>query len=105
MPIFDQGYQHWKGSLSGHAWRWLPITRQGLRVQLKGSFTLARILLLLALLPALALVVAMSLWGLVEQKSETILSFAQHFLPQGVIADPHAYRHAVHWHEPQAPSV
>ena len=49
MPIFDQGYQHWKGALSGHAWRWLAITRQGLRGQLKGTLSLARILLLLAL--------------------------------------------------------
>ena len=31
MPIFDQGYQHWNGTLSGHAWRWLAITRQGVR--------------------------------------------------------------------------
>ena len=31
MPIFDQGYQHWQGKLSGHAWRWLSITRQGVR--------------------------------------------------------------------------
>ena len=76
MPIFDQGYQHWKGALSGHAWRWLVITKQGLRGQLKGTLSLARILLLAALLPALALVVAMALWGLVEQKSETILESA-----------------------------
>ena len=32
MPIFDQGYQHWSGTLSGHAWRWLAITRHGVRV-------------------------------------------------------------------------
>ena len=32
MPIFDQGYQHWQGTLSGHAWRWLTITRHGVRV-------------------------------------------------------------------------
>ena len=25
MPIIDQGYQHWSGELSGHAWRWLTI--------------------------------------------------------------------------------
>jgi hypothetical protein len=31
MPIFDQGYQHWSGALSGHAWRWLVITRHGVR--------------------------------------------------------------------------
>ena len=35
MPIFDQGYQHWDGRLSGHAWRWLAVTRQGVRSQLK----------------------------------------------------------------------
>ena len=29
MPIFDQGYQHWKGALWGHAWRWLAISRHG----------------------------------------------------------------------------
>ena len=32
MPIFDQGYQHWSGTLSGHSWRWLTITRHGVRV-------------------------------------------------------------------------
>ena len=95
MPIFDQGYQHWKGALSSRVWRWLPITKQGLRGQLKGSLTLARLLLLMTLLPALALVVAMALWGLVEQKSETILSFAQNIFPPSITADPHAYRHAV----------
>ena len=35
MPIFDQGYQHWQGQLSGQAGRWLAITRQGVRAQLK----------------------------------------------------------------------
>ena len=24
MPIFDQGYQHWRGPLSGHSWRGWP---------------------------------------------------------------------------------
>ena len=33
MPIFDQGYQHWQGPLSGHAWRWWAIARNGIRVQ------------------------------------------------------------------------
>jgi ABC-2 type transport system permease protein len=83
MPIFDQGYQHWKGALSGHAWRWLAITRQGLRGQLK------------AWLPALALVVALALWGMFEQGSETVIGLLQPMLPTGVAADPHAYRHAV----------
>ena len=33
MPILDQGYQHWNGTLKGHAGRWLAITRQGIRAQ------------------------------------------------------------------------
>ena len=65
MPIFDQGYQHWKGALSGHAWRWLAISRHGLRTQLKGRYV--RLLLVLAWMPALALVAALAVWGLFEQ--------------------------------------
>ncbi|MGD0516902.1 MAG: ABC transporter permease subunit [Thermoguttaceae bacterium] len=95
MPIFDQGYQHWKGALSGHAWRWLAITRQGLRGQLKGSISLIRILLVTALIPALVLVVVIALWGLFEQGSQTIINLLKPILPPGVAADPHAYRHAV----------
>ena len=95
MPIFDQGYQHWKGALSSHAWRWLAVTRQGVRGQLKGTFSIVRILLIGAWLPALVLVVALALWGMFEQGSETVLKLLQPMLPAGVAADPHAYRHAV----------
>ncbi len=70
MPIFDQGYQHWQGTLSGHAWRWWTITRQGVRAQLKSRWV--RILVILAWAPALALVVALILWGLLEQQAEII---------------------------------
>jgi ABC-2 type transport system permease protein len=93
MPIFDQGYQHWKGPLAGHAWRWLAIARHGVRVQLKGR--IIRLLLLLAWLPALALVVALALWGLFEQGSESVLSLLRPLLPPGVVADPHAFRTAM----------
>ncbi len=95
MPIFDQGYQHWKGALSGHAWRWLAITKQGLRGQLRGALSLARIVLIFAWIPALVLVVAMALWGMFEQGSETIVRLLQPILPPGVAADPHVYRHAI----------
>ncbi len=95
MPIFDQGYQHWKGELSGHAWRWLAITRQGLRWQLKGSISIVRILLLGAWIPALVLVTVLALWGMFEQGSQTIMSLLQPIVPPGIAADPHAYRHAV----------
>jgi ABC-2 type transport system permease protein len=95
MPVFDQGYQHWKGELSGHAWRWLAITRQGVRWQLKGSISLVRLLLLAAWMPALALVTALALWGMFEQGSQTIMNLLQPVMPPGIAADPHAYRHAV----------
>ena len=93
MPIFDQGYQHWKGTLSGRAWRWIAIARQGLRGQLKGW--IVRILLLMAWLPALALVVTLALWGMSEQGSERVLAFVRPLLPPGIAADPHTYRQAV----------
>src|SRR5207248_4965844 len=70
MPIFDQGYQHWKGTLSGHATRWLTITRHGVRAQMKNRWT--RLVLLFAWFPAILLVVALVVWGLVEQQSPLI---------------------------------
>ena len=90
MPIFDQGYQHWKGPLAGHPWRWLAIARHGVRVQLKHR--ILRILLILAWLPALTLVVAVALWGLVEQKSAGVLGFASSILPADMVLDAKAYR-------------
>jgi ABC-2 type transport system permease protein len=93
MPIFDQGYQHWKGTLSGHAWRWLAITKQGLRGQLKNRNL--RLLLLTAWAPALALGCALAVWGLFEQGSENVLPLLRPVLPSGVAADPRAYRGAI----------
>ena len=68
MPIFDQGYQHWDGVLSGHSWRWLAMARRGVRTQVKNRWT--RMVLLLAWLPALALGLFLALWGLLEQKTD-----------------------------------
>src|SRR5947209_6716721 len=93
MPIFDQGYQHWQGPLAGHAWRSLSIARHGVRVQLQGR--IVRLLLLLAWVPALALVVALALWGLFEQGSEGVLGLLRPILPPGIVDDPHAYRAAM----------
>jgi ABC-type transport system involved in multi-copper enzyme maturation permease subunit len=90
MPIFDQGYQHWKGPLAGHPWRWLAIARHGVRVQMKSR--IVRILILFAWLPAIGLVVGVALWGLLEQKSAGVLSFAKGFLPPDMTTDPRAYR-------------
>ena len=92
MPIFDQGYQHWSGPLSGHVWRWLAIARHGVRVQSRGW--VLRLLLLVAWLPAIALVVVLALWGLLEQGSESLVGFIRNILP-GAVADPKAYRLAV----------
>ncbi len=70
MPIFDQGYQHWSGHLSSHAWRWLAITRRGVRTALQGR--IVRLALILAWLPAIVLVVVLCLWGLVERQSALV---------------------------------
>lgn len=90
MPIFDQGYQHWRGPLSGHAWRWLTITRQGVRVQWKNR--LLRLLIILTWLPAVALVATVVLWGLVEQQRADWLSKIIALFAPDIPADPRAYR-------------
>ena len=61
MPIFDQGYQHWTGTLSGHAWRWLAVTRQGVRAGLQSRWV--RLLLLMAWIPAVGLAAVLIVWG------------------------------------------
>lgn len=93
MPIFDQGYQHWQGNLAGHAWRWLAVTRQGLRVATSGW--LIRLLLLVAALPAIVLVFIIAMWGLLEQQSaliSTILPMLSGLLGPEILAGPRAYR-------------
>jgi ABC-2 type transport system permease protein len=93
MPIFDQGYQHWSGTLSGQAWRWLAITRHGVRVGLSGR--ILRIFLLLAWLPTLLLAVVLCLWGLVERQSATVAALAPVFgalFGRDILLDPRFYR-------------
>jgi ABC-2 type transport system permease protein len=70
MPIFDQGYQHWSGTLSGHAWRWYTVARHGVRVGMKNVFL--RLLIVFSWLPAAGLATILCLWGLVEQKSALV---------------------------------
>ncbi len=93
MPIFDQGYQHWKGPLSGHAWRWFAVARQGVRAQLRSW--IVRLMLLAAWTPALALVAVLALWGLLEQRVESVLRLLGQILPGPVVAEPQVYRSAV----------
>ena len=95
MPIFDQGYQHWSGPLSPHAWRWLTITRHGVRLGMQNR--LLRIMIMLAWLPAVALGLMLCLWGLVERKSELITSILEYlpFLTPAMLSDPIAYRKVV----------
>jgi ABC-2 type transport system permease protein len=93
MPIFDQGYQHWSGELTGHGRRWLAITRHGVRIGMKNR--LLRIFLLLAWLPAVVLAVFLCAWGLLEQKSELIqplVPFLTSFLGPEIVDDPKAFR-------------
>jgi ABC-2 type transport system permease protein len=93
MPIFDQGYQHWEGKLSGHFWRWLTITRQGVRTQLKNRWV--RGVMLLSLIPALLLATFMICWGLLEQQANAgvLNTIAQMFnLPNAVRDAPKEFR-------------
>jgi len=97
MPIFDQGYQHWSGALAGHAWRWLAVTRHGVRVGMKGR--LLRLVLLVAWLPAIVLVFALCLWGLLERNSDAIATFLpmlRGILNPEMIAGPRDFR-VVFW--------
>lgn len=92
MPIFDQGYQHWTGQLSGHALRWWTISRYGARVQMNARGT--RYVVMLAWLPALVLGAFLSLWGLIEQKSSLVTPLLGMFrgLPEEILAGPREYR-------------
>jgi ABC-2 type transport system permease protein len=98
MPIFDQGYQHWNGPLSGHAWRSLAIARHGVRIGMQRR--VFRSMLLVALLPAMALGGALSMWALVERKlaiAEPIEQFLRFngILNSQIFTDPQHYRTVV----------
>jgi len=95
MPILDQGYQHWTGTLSGHAWRWLAITRHGVRIGMKGRFL--RIAIMVSWLPAIILALALSMWGFVERKSAYVMPVVDFLVEAGLLdrrvaADPIYYR-------------
>jgi ABC-2 type transport system permease protein len=96
MPIFDQGYQHWSGTLAGHSWRWLAIARHGVRVSLREGKPgrSLRLVLLLSWLPALMLATLLCLWGLAERGSSLIafLSPMLEFLGLSALADPRQFR-------------
>ncbi len=93
MPIFDQGYQHWSGQLSGLPWRWLAITRRGVRTALQGRAV--RWALFVAWVPALVLVFVLCVWGLVERQSalvDSIRPMLTGLLGQPILAGPRDYR-------------
>jgi ABC-type transport system involved in multi-copper enzyme maturation permease subunit len=92
VPIFDQGYQHWSGTLSGHGWRWLTIARHGVRGGMASRPV--RACLLLSWVPALVLVFTLCVWGLLERKSELVapLSALLTFLDPQMLAEPKRFR-------------
>lgn len=92
MPIFDQGYQHWEGKVSGHAWRWWAVTRHGVRVQFRNRWT--KVLVFAALAPSLALATVLIFWGLLEQRSSLLQPLQQllNALPKVLREDPREYR-------------
>lgn len=93
MPIFDQGYQHWSGELTSHTWRWLAITRHGVRIGMKNR--LLRIALLIAWLPALILAFFLCVWGLLEQQSDLVkplIPFLSSILGPEIVDNAREYR-------------
>jgi ABC-2 type transport system permease protein len=95
MPIFDQGYQRWSGELSGHAWRWLAITRHGVRIGMKGRWL--RFAIMFSWLPAVGLAFMLCIWGLAERKSDLVtpvmnLLQGLGLLDARIVADPRRYR-------------
>jgi ABC-2 type transport system permease protein len=100
MPIFDQGYQHWTGKLSGLTWRWWTITRQGARVGMKINVMniFLWIVIFLSWLPAFVLAAVLAVWGLYEQKSRLIANLIpdlnRMFGPE-IAANPQQFRSAI----------
>lgn len=92
MPILDQGYQHWTGSLLGQTWRWAVIARQGVRGQIKNRWVWG--LFVASCIPALVLTAFLVLWGLFERKSSllTPLLFLFQGLPDELRAGPRGFR-------------
>src|SRR5262249_27109928 len=91
MPIFDQGYQHWQGSLSGHGWRWLAVVRHGVRTGMQNRWL--RLTLLFAWIPSLVLAAFLCLWGMAEQKKDWAIGLLAFFLPSPeLLRDPAAFR-------------
>jgi ABC-2 type transport system permease protein len=94
MPIFDQGYQHWEGPRRPRSLRWLTITRSGLVAGFRPRSV--KLLGLASLAPALLLVIALAVWGLLEQGS-SLVSFLIPLLrslrlPTEVLEDPSLIR-------------
>jgi ABC-2 type transport system permease protein len=92
MPIFDQGYQHWSGHLSGPGMRWWAITRNGFRTGMKSRWV--RMAVFVALTPALALAGMLCVWGLIERQSAVIKPYLGlfSFISPIAISAPITYR-------------
>ncbi len=90
MPVFEQGYKHWDGELSGHAWRWWTIARQGVRIALQSW--ILRLLTMMAMTPAVALVGVLVLWGFLEQQAEWVMPIARAIFPADIVRDPGSFR-------------
>jgi ABC-2 type transport system permease protein len=89
MPIFDQGYQHWQGTLASQLWRWWAITRHSVRMQFKSKWT--RFCLVACIGPAFALILTLILWSLLEQGNSWLRPILQ-LLPPELQRIPQEYR-------------
>lgn len=55
MPIYDQSYKHWEGTLKSHAFRWWVITKYGIKTAFKKRAV--KMLFMLAMIPFVAFAV------------------------------------------------
>jgi len=76
MPIHDQSYRHWHGTLKGHRLRWWVITRMGIRLILKRKLSL-----IFLTIPYIAVVVFGVMMYIASNfpESESILKFDEFF--------------------------
>ncbi len=92
MPIFDQGYQHWQGHLSGRGLHWWAITWRGVRTLFRSRWI--RVAVIFSLSPCLALAAVLVLWGMIENRVSFIqpLLSLMRGLPEELRQKREAYR-------------
>lgn len=81
MPVYDQTYKHWEGTLKSHAFRWWVITKYGIKTASKKKAV--KVLFVLALAPFIAF--GVYIYGLTNLGK--VSTFVSQLGPQTPVAD------------------